>query len=198
MPRQDIIQTVTGACFVKPHGSCQLCALQSSPKAHATSHVHPVRRGLVPSALHDLVTARRKVKALMKAHRDDPNTPASQHAVWNARQLALKVSANALYGFTGAPASPLCCGPLAESCIFHGATLCQTARVFIETEGASALLHGVAGGPRLHRPPRVIYGQVCGCVCVTRVKVGGQPSPILLLLSSAPMLLAELLDRRTA
>lgn len=121
----------------------------------------PVRRGLVPSALHDLVTARRKVKALMKAHRDDPNTPASQHAVWNARQLALKVSANALYGFTGAPASPLCCGPLAESCIFHGATLCQTARVFIETEGASALLHGVAGGPRLHRPPRVIYGQVC-------------------------------------
>ena len=72
---------------------------------------------------------------------------------------ASKVCANALYGFTGSPASPLCCGPLAEACIFTGSQLCHRARGIIETEAAIDLAAGIPGMPKVPKVARVIYGQ---------------------------------------
>lgn len=45
----------------------------------------------------------------------------------DSRQKALKVTANALYGFTGAAASPLQCIQLADSCLAYGAQSCRWA-----------------------------------------------------------------------
>jgi DNA polymerase delta subunit 1 len=48
--------------------------------------------------------------------------------VLDSRQKALKVTANALYGFTGAGASPLQCIQLADSCLAFGAQGCRYAK----------------------------------------------------------------------
>jgi DNA polymerase delta subunit 1 len=55
-----------------------------------------VQKGLLPIILSELLTARSKAKKDMKAA-TDPLTK----AVLNGRQLALKISANSVYGFTG-------------------------------------------------------------------------------------------------
>lgn len=59
-------------------------------------------------------------RELLKAASD----PAAR-AVLDSRQKALKVTANALYGFTGAGASPLQCIQLADSCLAYGAQSCR-------------------------------------------------------------------------
>jgi len=53
--------------------------------------------GVIPVMMTALLSARKLAKQLM-AQTDDPN----EKAVYNARQLALKISANSIYGFTGA------------------------------------------------------------------------------------------------
>ena len=68
------------------------------------------KKGILPEILTELLTARSKAKALMKKA-SDPFTK----AVLNGRQLALKISANAVYGFTGAGVSQLPFRQIAES-----------------------------------------------------------------------------------
>lgn len=55
-----------------------------------------VREGLLPMILRNLLQARKQAKRDMKAARDDLT-----RAVLDGRQLALKITANSLYGFTG-------------------------------------------------------------------------------------------------
>lgn len=57
----------------------------------------PVKKGIVPMILEDLLGARKKAK-LELAKATDP----FEKAVLDGRQLALKISANSVYGFTGA------------------------------------------------------------------------------------------------
>lgn len=76
----------------------------------------------------------------------------AQRAVLDGRQRALKVTANALYGFTGAQASQLQCAPLADSCLAYGALSCRTAVSIIERVGRQAELGQDSLGAR------VIYG----------------------------------------
>ena len=56
-----------------------------------------VREGILPKILNDVLNERRAVKKEMKAHYGTPH-----YGVLNGRQLALKVTANSVYGFTGA------------------------------------------------------------------------------------------------
>ena len=65
-----------GAAFVKPH----------------------IRQGLLPSILAALVSARKQTRAALKTEGSR-----AQRAVLDSRQKALKLCANALYGFTGLP-----------------------------------------------------------------------------------------------
>lgn len=122
---EDITVTPTGATFVKP----------------------TVRSGILPSILAALMSARATTRQQLKI-----STDPSQRAVLDSRQKALKVTANALYGFTGAQASPLQCVPLANSCLAYGAQSCRRAREVLE-EAAKAGRLGPAGDGA-----KVIYG----------------------------------------
>lgn len=63
-----------------------------------------VRPGLLPHILQDLLSARKKTKALLK-----DETDSTMKTVLNGRQLAYKISANSVYGFTGAQVGKLPC-----------------------------------------------------------------------------------------
>lgn len=63
-----------------------------------------VRPGLLPYILQHLLAARKKTKALLK----DETDPIIK-TVLNGRQLAYKISANSVYGFTGAQVGKLPC-----------------------------------------------------------------------------------------
>lgn len=56
------------------------------------------RKGILPEILEELLTERKLTKKQMKKHHEN----SMDYAVCNGRQLALKVCANSVYGFTGA------------------------------------------------------------------------------------------------
>ena len=64
-------------------------------------------KGILPQILEELLGARKNAKRLLKEEKD-----AFRKAVYDGRQLALKVSANSVYGFTGAQVGPLPSPPL--------------------------------------------------------------------------------------
>ncbi len=116
----------TGDSFVKPH----------------------IRPGILPSVLAALIQARATTRTLLK-HEPDP----TRRAVLDSRQKAIKLVANALYGFTGAGASPLQCVPLADSCLSLGAACCRRAHQMVTQLAEEGALGGPAAGCR------VIYAQ---------------------------------------
>ncbi|KIZ06809.1 hypothetical protein MNEG_1145 [Monoraphidium neglectum] len=124
--RENCTVTPTGAAFVKP----------------------ALRSGILPDILAALMTARASTRAQLKGEKDP-----SQRAVLEGRQKALKLTANALYGFTGAQASPLQCVPLADSCLALGAAACRGAVARI-----AALIQEGTLGPKA-AGGRVIYAQ---------------------------------------
>lgn len=63
-----------------------------------------VRQGLLPQILKSLLDARKKAKTELKDEKDPV-----KRAVLDGRQLALKISANSVYGFTGATVGKLPC-----------------------------------------------------------------------------------------
>jgi DNA polymerase delta subunit 1 len=56
-----------------------------------------VKKGLLPLILEELISARKRARVEL-AKTTDP----FEKAVLDGRQLALKISANSVYGFTGA------------------------------------------------------------------------------------------------
>lgn len=121
----DYIVTPTGSFFVKPE----------------------VRPGILPSILAALMSARAATRQQLKSA-----TSPGQRAVLDSRQKALKVTANALYGFTGAQASPLQCTQLANACLAYGAQSCKKAKHVLEDLATKGEL-GTCG-----EKARVIYG----------------------------------------
>lgn len=69
-----------------------------------------VRKGLLPLILEELLAARKKAKKQMGAEKDP-----FRKAIYNGRQLALKITANSVYGFTGATAGRLPCLEISSS-----------------------------------------------------------------------------------
>ncbi|KAI9142436.1 hypothetical protein BKA69DRAFT_1124108 [Paraphysoderma sedebokerense] len=104
-----------------------------------------LKKGIVPQILESLLSERERVKSQMTAT-SDPMTK----AVLNGRQLALKVSANAVYGFTGARESKLQCLPIAETTILKGAQMLSFAR--------DAINQRYKKGEGCHYDCRVVYG----------------------------------------
>ena len=74
-----------------------------------------VRQGLLPEILTELLSARKRAKKDM-AEAKDP----FKKAVFNGRQLALKISANSVYGFTGATVGALPCLEISSSVTAFG------------------------------------------------------------------------------
>ncbi len=63
-----------------------------------------LRKGLLAEVLSDLLAARKRAKTDLKKE-----TNPFRRMVLDGRQLALKVSANSVYGFTGATVGKLPC-----------------------------------------------------------------------------------------
>lgn len=87
------------------------------------------RVGLLPRILEDLLCARRNAKRDMNEEKDP-----FKKAVLNGRQLALKVTCNSLYGFTGASTSPLTCVDISSSVTALGRQMIAQTKSLIEEQ----------------------------------------------------------------
>jgi len=85
------------------------------------------RRGLLPMILEEILAARKRAKKAM-AEATDPLTK----SVLNGRQLALKVSANSVYGFTGATNGILPCLEISSSVTAFGRTMIDHTKAMVE------------------------------------------------------------------
>ena len=84
-------------------------------------------KGVLPEILEELIAARKRAKADLKKETDP-----FRKAVLDGRQLALKISANSVYGFTGATVGKLPCLEISSSVTAFGremidmtASLCE-------------------------------------------------------------------------
>ncbi len=102
----DYIQTPSGNYFVKTHK----------------------RKGLLPEILENLLKARKNAKAMMKVETDP-----FRYKVLDGRQLALKISANSVYGFTGAQVGKLPCLEISQSVTAFGRQMIEKTKQLVES-----------------------------------------------------------------
>ncbi|XP_075742862.1 DNA polymerase delta 1, catalytic subunit [Rhipicephalus microplus] len=86
-----------------------------------------VRKGLLPEILEDLLSARKRAKTDLK-NETDP----FRKKVLDGRQLALKISANSVYGFTGAQVGKLPCLAISKSVTAFGRTMIEKTKQEVE------------------------------------------------------------------
>ncbi|KAJ3379717.1 DNA-directed DNA polymerase delta [Entophlyctis sp. JEL0112] len=103
------------------------------------------QKGLLPIILEDLISARKKAKADLKKERDP-----FKRAVLDGRQLALKISANSVYGFTGATVGKLPLLAISSSVTAYGREMIEKTKELVEEK------YTVANGYKFDA--RVIYG----------------------------------------
>ncbi|KAI1884714.1 hypothetical protein AGOR_G00229260 [Albula goreensis] len=103
---EDFIRTPTGDYFVKSS----------------------VRKGLLPEILENLLSARKRAKAELKKETDP-----FKKQVLDGRQLALKVSANSVYGFTGAQVGKLPCLEISQSVTGFGRQMIEETKQLVES-----------------------------------------------------------------
>lgn len=103
-------------------------AYEKSPAGHVFVKA-ATKKGILPQILDELLAARKRAKKDMAAA-SDPMIKAVQ----NGRQLALKVSANSVYGFTGANVGQLPCLQIASSVTAYGRNLLYSTRSFVESK----------------------------------------------------------------
>jgi len=104
-----------------------------------------VRKGLLSQILEELLTARKKAKTELATETD-----AFRQAVLNGRQLALKISANSVYGITGATVGKLPCLPIASSTTSYGREMIEKTKIEVEAR------YNIANG--YSHDAQVIYG----------------------------------------
>lgn len=120
-----------------------------------------VRKGILPEILEELITTRKNVKRMMKVEKDP-----FRYAVLDGRQLALKISANSVYGFTGATLGKLPCLSISSSVTAFGREM------IAQTKAAVQERYRVANGYK--HDARVIYGDsVVGSTCLV-VRMDGK------------------------
>lgn len=104
-----------------------------------------VRKGLLPEILENLLSARKKAKEDLKKETDP-----FKKKVLDGRQLALKLSANSVYGFTGAQVGKLPCLPISQSVTAFGRMMIERTRELVEAK------YTVENGYKTNA--KVIYG----------------------------------------
>ncbi|KAH8672572.1 DNA polymerase family B-domain-containing protein [Tricladium varicosporioides] len=103
------------------------------------------RKGLLSQILEELLTARKQAKRELAVETDP-----FKKAVLNGRQLALKVSANSVYGLTGATVGKLPCLPIASSTTSYGRQMIEKTKAEVEAK------YTIANG--YTHDAQVIYG----------------------------------------
>ncbi|KAJ8251044.1 hypothetical protein GJAV_G00216620 [Gymnothorax javanicus] len=120
---EQFIETPTGDLFVKSS----------------------VRKGLLPEILENLLSARTRAKAELKRETDP-----FKKQVLDGRQLALKMSANSVYGFTGAQVGKLPCLEISQSVTGFGRQMIGQTKQLMESK------YTVSNG--YQADAKVIYG----------------------------------------
>ncbi|OAY64752.1 DNA polymerase delta catalytic subunit [Ananas comosus] len=105
LPAESINKTPSGEIFVKPD----------------------LQKGILPEILEELLAARRRAKADLKEAKDP-----FEKAVLDGRQLALKISANSVYGFTGATVAQLPCLEISSSVTSYGRQMIEHTKKLVE------------------------------------------------------------------
>jgi len=103
------------------------------------------RKGLLAQILEELLTARKQAKRELAVEKDP-----FKKAVLNGRQLALKISANSVYGLTGATIGKLPCLPIASSTTSYGRQMIEKTKDEVESK------YTIANG--YSHDAQVIYG----------------------------------------
>ena len=104
-----------------------------------------IRKGLLTQILEELLTARKLAKKELAVEKD-----AFRKAVLNGRQLALKISANSVYGITGATVGKLPCLAIASSTTSYGRQMIEATKAEVEAK------YNIANG--YSHDAQVIYG----------------------------------------
>jgi DNA polymerase delta subunit 1 len=104
-----------------------------------------LRKGLLTVILEELLGARKKAKKELAVETDP-----FKKAVLNGRQLALKISANSVYGITGATVGKLPCLAIASSTTSYGRQMIEKTKEIVEAT------YNVANG--YSHDAQVIYG----------------------------------------
>ncbi|XP_050205560.1 DNA polymerase delta catalytic subunit isoform X2 [Mercurialis annua] len=86
-----------------------------------------LQKGILPEILEELLAARRRAKADLKEAKDP-----LEKAVLDGRQLALKISANSVYGFTGATIGQLPCLEISSSVTSYGRQMIEHTKKLVE------------------------------------------------------------------
>ncbi|KAF5300035.1 hypothetical protein FQR65_LT09292 [Abscondita terminalis] len=116
-----------------------------------------VRPGLLPEILQQLLAARKKAKAALKDEKDPV-----MRAVLDGRQLALKISANSVYGFTGAQVGKLPCLEISGSVTAYGRSMIEQTKTEVEQH------YCLANG--FENDAKVIYGDTDSVMVNFQVK----------------------------
>ncbi|KAF0266842.1 hypothetical protein FOG48_04027 [Hanseniaspora uvarum] len=102
---EDYIVTPNGDCFVMEHK----------------------KKGILPEILDELIKARSKAKKQLKSETDP-----FRKKVLDGKQLALKISANSVYGFTGATIGKLPCLQISSSVTAFGREMILKTKKYVE------------------------------------------------------------------
>ncbi|XP_068785695.1 DNA polymerase delta catalytic subunit-like, partial [Struthio camelus] len=111
-----------------------------------------VRKGLLPEVLEGLLAARKRVKAELGREREP-----FRRQVLDGRQQALKVSANSVYGFTGAQAGRLPCLAISQSVTAFGRQMIERTKQLVESK--FCLANGYPADAK------VVYGDTDSVMC---------------------------------
>ncbi|KAF2670180.1 DNA polymerase delta, catalytic subunit [Microthyrium microscopicum] len=114
--------------LIKDHRAVEKFGLKLNEDYVVTPHgdwfcTTKVRKGLLSQILEELIGARKRAKKELAVETDD-----FKKAVLNGRQLALKISANSVYGLTGASNGKLPCLEIASSTTAYGRQMIEKTR----------------------------------------------------------------------
>ncbi|OAQ95039.1 DNA polymerase (pol2) [Purpureocillium lilacinum] len=92
-------------------------------------------QGILPRLIATLVGRRRQVKSLMK----DKNATPEQLATWDIKQLALKLTANSMYGCLGYTKSRFYARPLAVLTTYKGREILRSTKELAESKSLQVI-----------------------------------------------------------
>uniref|UniRef100_A0A914MF01 DNA polymerase n=1 Tax=Meloidogyne incognita TaxID=6306 RepID=A0A914MF01_MELIC len=122
------------------------------------------RKGLLPQVLEELLSARKKAKEALKKETDP-----LKKMVLDGRQLALKISANSVYGFTGASKGKLPCSEVAQSVTAFGRQMIELTKKEVEGYYKTGAVDGLCP-----IDAKVIYGDTDSVMVKFGVKTIGE------------------------
>lgn len=92
-------------------------------------------QGILPKLIATLVSRRRQVKSLMK----DKNATPEELATWDIKQLALKLTANSMYGCLGYTKSRFYARPLAVLTTYKGREILRSTKELAESKSLQVI-----------------------------------------------------------